>query len=143
MAPVGVGLALLLLAACGSGSDETTFASDVPIVVATSISPSPTAELSTPTPVAEGTAAPSAATAQEDDPLASRLAGEAMAFLTQFTEDLSPRASGTAQERAAADFLVGQLESLGYEAWLQPFTVDVTESTVVIGPADKNSTAST
>ena len=141
LAPAGVTLALLL-AACSSGSHDTIAATDPATVVATLVSPSPTAGLSTPTSVADATTTPTATTSQEEtprasDPLASRLADEAMAFLTLFTEDLSPRASGTEQERDAAEFLAGRFESLGYEARLQPFTVDLTESSVVTGPDEK------
>ena len=142
LAPAGATLALLLLAACSSGSQETASATDPPTVIATLVSPAPTEELPTPTSVAGATTTPAAATSQEEtprtsDPLASRLADEAMAFLTMFTEDLSPRASGTDQERDAAEFLAGRFESLGYEARLQPFTVDLTESSVVAGTDGK------
>ena len=46
------------------------------------------------------------------------------AFLDRFTEEMSPRESATEEEAAAADYLVAELERLGYEARLQPFTFE-------------------
>lgn len=82
-------------------------------------SPSPTPGVSTTTPAPS----PSPTSVSERD-LASRLAGEAMTFLETFTRDVSPRASATKQERAAAEFLKSRFEALGYETQLQPFTVE-------------------
>ena len=52
---------------------------------------------------------------------ADRLADQSWAFLQRFTEEMSPRESATDEEKAAADYLVRELELLGYEARLQPF----------------------
>ena len=42
-----------------------------------------------------------------------------MELLTRFTEDYSPRESGTDGERAAAEFIKGYLEDLGYDVEFQ------------------------
>ena len=57
-----------------------------------------------------------------------------MDFLTVFTHELSPRASATLQEKAAADFLAGEFGAMGYATELQEFTVSVTTSEVLVGP---------
>ena len=64
----------------------------------------------------------------------SRLAGEAETLLTALTREVSPRASATDEEKAAADFLAADLQSLGFRAQLQPFTVTVQSSQVLVGP---------
>ncbi|MCH7846704.1 MAG: nitronate monooxygenase, partial [Acidobacteria bacterium] len=100
--------------------------------------PAPTA---TPTPVpgsaAEIASTPSPtpeATAEVVRSLrASRLGEEAMRFLQDFTRDFSPRASGTDEERRAAEFLASEFEALGYRTELQPFTVDVESAAVRVG----------
>jgi aminopeptidase YwaD len=53
-----------------------------------------------------------------------------MAFLEELTVEFSPRQSGTEQELVAAEFLASEFEALGYETTLQPFTVEIKESTV-------------
>ena len=92
-------------------------------------SPSPTEPTAPPTPqpTPTGEALPSSARAAE-------LGARAWDFLTAFTQDFSPRESGTAQEKAAADFLAARFESLGYDVSLQPFKVDVESAEVLIGP---------
>ncbi|MCH8206777.1 MAG: M28 family peptidase [Chloroflexi bacterium] len=89
--------------------------------LAASPSPSPAPGTPTLTPAPQ-TASPTVAPATD---LSSRLADEAMTFLGTFTRDVSPRASATEQERAAAEFLKARFEALGYEAQLQPFEVEV------------------
>ncbi len=92
-------------------------------------SPSPTepAASATPEPAPTVEAQPSSARAAE-------LGAQAWNFLTAFTQDFSPRESGTAQEKAAADFLAAYFESLGYDVSLQPFKVDIASAEVLIGP---------
>ena len=46
------------------------------------------------------------------------------AFLDRFIAEMSPRESATEEEAAAADYLTAELEGLGYEAGLQPFTFE-------------------
>ena len=55
-----------------------------------------------------------------------------MAFLTTLTREFSPRVSTTEQERETARFLAEQLESLGYDVQLQPFTVDQVSSELLV-----------
>ena len=57
--------------------------------------------------------------------LVSRLSGVAWDNLVALTEDFSPRASATAQERAAAEYLLSKFREMGYESELQSFTVDL------------------
>ena len=59
-----------------------------------------------------------------------------MGFLRTFTGDLSPRASGTEQERAAAGFLAAEFEKLSFGVLLQSFTVDLMLSKVRVGPQE-------
>ena len=47
----------------------------------------------------------------------------ALGVVAHLSQELGPRASGTEQERKAAQYLVSQLEQFGYAAWLQEFTV--------------------
>ena len=68
--------------------------------------------------------------------LASQLAGEAMNFLGTFTRDVSPRASATEQERAAAEFLKARFEDIGYETLLQPLEVEQVEARVSVSAGE-------
>ena len=68
------------------------------------------------------------------DVSALELGARAIDFLERFTRDASPQASGTDLERAAAEYLVQEFESLGYETSLQPFTVDMESATLLVGP---------
>ena len=138
------------LVACSSTAtpQPTEVAPQVTEVVPTATPPPPT-----PTAIANSTAPPAptpsataSATAQPtpkvaapqlSPDLASRLAVEAEALLTVLTQDVSPRASATDQEKAAADYLVADLASLGFQAKLQPFTVENQSSQVVVGPEAK------
>jgi aminopeptidase YwaD len=52
------------------------------------------------------------------------LADETWEFLVKLTEDFSPRETATDEEKAAADYLLGLFEDIGYEAQLQPFTFE-------------------
>ena len=110
-----------LLAACGAAAEPTP-------------APSPTASLAalpSPTAVAEVTPAPPAPTAGARRGLAE-LTDETWAFLRMFTSELSPRESATGEELAAAEFLMSELEALGLEPYLQPFTVQVLDRDVPV-----------
>ena len=127
----------LVVAGCGSSATpsptpQPTVAGDGPKATVAAVPSSPTPS---PTVVASPTAQPPPAISAEETPasVAQRLADEAMAFLTLFTRDVSPRASGSEQERAAADFLVSQFEAMGYQTGLQPFNVDLLSSEVLVG----------
>ena len=52
-----------------------------------------------------------------------RLGTAAMETLTYLTNELSPRASGTEEEVAAAEYLRDEFAALGYQASIQPFEV--------------------
>ena len=60
-----------------------------------------------------------------------------MEFLTDFTQNFSPRVSGTDEEKVAADFLAEELAALGYDVAIQPFTVDLVSSELqILSPPD-------
>ena len=77
---------------------------------------------------------PQAAQTESATARAERLGEEAFEFLTRFTDDLSPRASGTEQELAAAEFLAEQLEALGYSVEVQRFEVESFLAQVAVAP---------
>lgn len=146
IAPIALGVFAFVLVACSSSTTavEPTAqpAAPAPVVVEATATPFPP----TPAPEATATAEPSpepVATAtpepeKDSTPLSStagssssavngavaRLGSDALEFLTTFTEDVSPRASGTEQERAAAEFLANEFKSLGYDVQLQSFMVE-------------------
>ena len=57
------------------------------------------------------------------NPEVERLGAATMETLTFLTNELSPRASGTQEEVAAAEYLRDELAALGYDASIQPFEV--------------------
>ena len=124
----------LLAAACGSSSPPPT-ATPAPTATATAVAvdtPTPTA---TPTPAATSTAATVTDTEGTTGAYdVDRLADRALDFLTAFTNDLSPRASGTDQERGAADFLAKLFEDLGYSTSVQEFSFEVAEASATLSP---------
>ena len=118
--------------AAAEGPPATAVASPA-LPTATAPPLAPTVAASTPTATAESPSQSSAL--QSTSTLAGRLAGEAMDFLETFTSDVSPRASGTEQELAAAEYLAGELGALGYTVALQPFAVDIVSSSIELhGP---------
>ena len=125
----------LLAAACGSSSPPPT-ATPAPTATATAAAP-----VDTPTPTATPTpgATSTAATVPDTDGTTEaydvdRMADRAIDFLTAFTNDLSPRASGTDQEKAAADFLAKLFEDLGYSTSVQEFSFEVAEASATLSP---------
>ena len=134
-------LAALLAAACGSDTPAPSPAAQEQAVATASPAaepapaPTPTGEAPTPTPTPtphveptpSPTTAPSATAvreATEVDSEVARFAGETWAFLQRLTDEMSPRESATDEEEAAAEYLRQELESLGYEVGLQPFTFE-------------------
>ena len=129
----------LLAAACGSDApppspaapaqtEATASPTAEPAPAPTPTEPAPT-PAPTPEPRVEPTPSPTAAlspTATQDtaqvESNVSRFTDDTWAFLQRFTEEMSPRESATAGEEAAAEYLRGELESLGYEVQFQPFT---------------------
>ena len=65
-----------------------------------------------------------ASTPVPPNPEVERLSRIGMELLTKFTEDHSPRESGSDGERAAAEFIGMYLEDLGYHVEFQPVEVD-------------------
>ena len=106
----------LALAACGTDPAPAL----VPTATSTATLPtaSPTTATSTQAiiPTVEREAAPPNAEVE-------RLGGAAMETLTFLTNELSPRASGTEEEVAAAGYLRDEFSAMGYEASIQPFEV--------------------
>lgn len=86
----------------------------------------------TPTRVASEPAAPGGTSAQPsvevDVPPIASLSKEAFDLLVELTEKHSPRASATAEERAAAEYIAGLFTGLGYATEIRPFTVDLVRS---------------
>ena len=136
----------LVAAACGGSAAPETTPTATAVTTDTTVAtpaptppapPAPTAPTAPSVPTATGSPPPATVvstlsqapsptpTSVSEKDLVSRLADEAMAFLTTFTRDQSPRESATEQERAAAEFLKAQFEALGYEARFQPFEVAV------------------
>ena len=129
------GLWALVLIACGS-DPETVVAPD-PTAPPTPATTS-TAELPAVTPLVTSTAVPtsppSATTTQAviptvegekvpRNPEVERLGAVTMETLTFLTNELSPRASGTQEEVAAAEYLRDEFAAQGYDASIQPFEV--------------------
>ena len=128
-------VAVLAVGACGSDTSPTPAAQPAaaPTAVATLVtepSAAPTMAASTVVPAA---AAPTAAATHAATPTqvagtdtpadasVSELADEAWANLVELTEAHSPRDSATSDELAAAEYLVGRFESMGYSAEVRPF----------------------
>ena len=128
----------LFAAACGSSSPPPT-AAPAPTATATATAvavetPTPTA---TPTPGATSTAATVTDTEGTTGAYdVDRLADRALDFLTAFTNDLSPRASGTDQERTAADFLANLFEDMGYSTTLQEFSFEVAGASAALSAGE-------
>ena len=91
--------------------------------------PSPDLPTQTPSPQPAITeiptkANPTAVPFSAENPAVTRLSDLTWTFLKQLTEELSPRESATDEEKVAADYLLGELEAIGYQARLQPFTFE-------------------
>ena len=127
----------LLSVACGSSSPDPT-ATPAPTATATAAtpadSPTPTA---TPTPSATSTAVAVTGADEAASPYdVARLGDRALDFLTAFTNDLSPRASGTDEERVAADFLTKVFEDLGYDTSVQEFSFEVAGASATLSSGE-------
>ena len=115
------------VAACGDASDDASVASPPtvqPVATAT-VAPQPAAAREpTPTVAPTPTVVAETPTPYPPNPEVERLAERGMELLTRFTEEYSPRQSGTDGERAAAEFIGGYLEDLGYRVEYQPVEVE-------------------
>ena len=119
----------IALAACGDASDDTLVAPPplvAPVATATTVPTTVAAPQATATAVATPTVAPAPRQVAAETPTSvpmntevERLSAKGMELLTRFTEDFSPRESGTDGERAAAEFIKGYLEDLGYDVEFQ------------------------
>jgi aminopeptidase YwaD len=117
--------------ACGDAPDAvsdqvqptaTTVATAAPNLRHTAASkPEPT---SPPIPLKQPSTVASTSTPVPANPDVKRLSHLGMELLTKFTEDHSPRESGSDDERAAAEFIGAYLENLGYHIEFQPLEVD-------------------
>ena len=124
-------VAVLAIGACGSDTSPTPAAQPAaaPTAVATLVAePTAAPTVDEPTVVPATVASTAAATPTQvagtdtpADPSVSELAEEAWANLVELTEAHSPRDSATGQELAAAEYLVGRFESMGYSAEVRPF----------------------
>ena len=134
--------AVLLAVACGSGTPAPSPEAPVeaeatappisePTPDPTPTEPAPTAA-ATPVPQREATPTPTAAPAPtavpettDISPEVSRFADETWAFLQELTEGMSPRESATDEElKPPPSTCEEELESLGYDVQLQPFTFE-------------------
>ena len=140
----------VLIAACGTDVESTppagepqgaatAMASAPTVAPASTPVPSPTAEptaeptaLASPTAAAQTRPAPPAKPAADARSSLTELTDASWAFLQMLTSEFSPRESATDEERVAADFLVSELEALGLEPVLQPFTVEVLDRDVPV-----------
>lgn len=129
---LALGIAILAatvgaIAACGDASDDASVASPPmvqPVATATAVpQPTPVPE-PTPTVAPTVTAVVETATPFLPNAEVERLAEKGMELLTRFTEEYSPRQSGTDGERAAAEFIGEYLEDLGYRVEYQPVEVE-------------------
>ncbi len=122
-----LGLLALVLIACGSDSEPVVAPDPTAVMATASPTPAPTV---TPVP-----ASPTSATTTQaiiptvvrevapPNEEVDRLGAATMETLAFLTNDLSPRASGTEEELAAAEYLRDEFAALGYEASIQPFEV--------------------
>ena len=116
---------VIALAACGNSSDDVTSVAQPTSTAVAAVMPEPTAipdPQATHTPVPTATSAPvQSPTAIAETPTPSpevaevkRLSEKGMALLVEFTEEYSPRRSGSSQEATAARFIGQYMEDLGY-----------------------------
>ena len=144
LAPVAVVVASLIVA-CGTAGEPTPTAE--PRGSASPAAGAPTAgPASTPVPtataepiaarfstaIAQVTPAPTAVRVADARSSLAELTDDTWSFLQLLTSEFSPRESATDEELAAAEFLVAEMEALGLEPFLQPFTVEVLDRDVPV-----------
>ena len=124
-------LALAALSvACGTSEPGTTATLDAATAVADGTVPTPALTVTaTPTPTTSSApATPDAVTTVHPPTSVERLSEQAWDRLVDLTDNLSPRTSGTDEEKVAAGQLKDVLLDMGYEAELQPFTYHTVET---------------
>ena len=120
----------IAIVACGNATDESPAAPQQAVPQPTAPPPAtatavPTvAPMPTVAPTPEPTAVAETPTPVPENQDAVRLSGEGMELLTRFTEEYSPRQSGSDGELAAAEYIKAHLEDLGYDAVFQPVEVE-------------------
>ena len=124
----------IAIVACGNATDESPAAPPLTAPQATTPSPatatavpqaaSTVAPMPTVAPPPEPTAVAETPTPVPENQDAVRLSGEGMELLTRFTEEYSPRQSGSDGELAAAEYIKAHLEDLGYDAVFQAVEVE-------------------
>ena len=125
---------IMALAACGDAPEDTPpIARPTPPAATATLTvievPSPQAtstSISTATPfsASPSNTVPAAPSPTPTNPDAERLAAKGMEILTKFTDEYSPRESGSDGELAAAVFIKGYMEELGFDAKFQQFEVE-------------------
>ena len=124
-------LALAALSvACGTSEPGTTATLDSSTTVADGMEPTPALTVTTtPAPTASSApATPDPASTVQSPTSVERLSEQAWDRLVDLTDNLSPRTSGTDEEKVAAGRLRDVLLDMGYEAELQPFTYHTVET---------------
>ena len=123
----GLMLALPVLTACSSEPSSlppvANQASDLPVAEAT-LPPTPDLALTPDTPTPEPTVLPTPKPEVTPVPASAHreeLQEAAFGYLRELAEGLGPRESATAEEKAAADFLMTTFTELGYSPSLQEF----------------------
>ena len=128
----------IVIASCGGSTEDAPAVSQptAPPIPTATVAPQPTAAPSSPAslppsptvvaaPAAESAAAVSdTPTPVPANPEVERLSEKGMELLTKFTDEHSPRQSGTDGERAAAEFIGRYLEDIGYRIEYQPVEVE-------------------
>ena len=118
------------LAACGDadGGAPAQSTSQPLAILSPTASPSPTAT-APPAPFPTATASPAPIPAATAPPAPSPTAApapafDAFAFIQRLTDEYSPRESATDAELRAARFLRGEMDAMGYDAEIRPFSFE-------------------
>ena len=117
----------IAIAACGDAPDDAGVASPPtaqPVATATAATQPTAVPEPSPTVAPVATVVVETPTPYPPNSEVERLAERGMGLLTRFTEDYSPRQSGTDGERVAAEFIGEYLEDLGYRVEYQPVEVE-------------------
>ena len=129
-----------LIVACGTAVESTSPATEPQSTASPSAGAPTAAPASTPVPapaaeqaaIPQVTPAPTAVRIADARSSLAELTDDTWSFLQLLTSEFSPRESATDEERVAADFLLSEMQSLGLEPVLQPFTVEVLDRDVPV-----------
>ena len=115
----------VLLRQTATATAIATVAPDLQPTATIPAEPAPEPEpAATPIPLDQSSAIAPTSTPVPANPDVEQLSRLGMELLIKFTESHSPRESGSDGERAAAEFIGGYLEDLGYHVEFQPVEVD-------------------